>query len=116
MGAAPPTPGRDGAGTTFELLPAAGGRLEARGPLTFATARAARQLGLRALAAAADGQGLQVDCSGVTAADSAGLAVLLDWLGAAKRAGRTLRYTHLPPGLLALARISEVDELLERGV
>jgi len=33
-----------------------------------------------------------------------------------KRAGRTLRYTHLPAGLVALARISEVEELLERGV
>jgi len=42
--------------------------------------------------------------------------VLLDWLGAMKRAGRALRYTHLPAGLVALARISEVEELLERGV
>jgi len=48
--------------------------------------------------------------------DSAGLAVLLDWLGAAKRRGRTLRYTHLPADLTALARISEVEDLLERGV
>jgi phospholipid transport system transporter-binding protein len=49
-------------------------------------------------------------------ADSAGLAVLLDWLSAAKRAGRSLRYAHLPEDLVALARISEVDELLARGV
>jgi phospholipid transport system transporter-binding protein len=49
-------------------------------------------------------------------ADSAGLAVLLDWLSAAKSAGRSLRYAHLPQELVALARISEVDELLARGV
>jgi len=41
---------------------------------------------------------------------------VLDWLGAAKRAGCGLRYTQLPEGLMALGRISEVGELLERGV
>ena len=42
--------------------------------------------------------------------------MLLDWLGAMQRAGRALRYTQLPAGLMTLARISEVEELLERGV
>ena len=60
--------------------------------------------------------GLEIDCSGVSAADSAGLAVLIDWLAAARAARRTLRYSGLPAGLAALGRISEVQELLERGV
>jgi len=34
----------------------------------------------------------------------------------ARRARRSLRYTHLPQGLAALARISDVRELLESGV
>jgi phospholipid transport system transporter-binding protein len=59
---------------------------------------------------------VEIDCGAVSLADSAGLAVLLDWLSAAKGAGQTLRYTHLPEDLVALARISEVDELLTRGV
>jgi ABC-type transporter Mla MlaB component len=42
--------------------------------------------------------------------------VLLAWLGTARGAGRNLRYTHLPSGLAALARISEVEEFLTRGV
>ena len=42
--------------------------------------------------------------------------MLLEWLGFAKRAGRSMRYTHLPEGLAALAAISDVRELLERGV
>jgi phospholipid transport system transporter-binding protein len=100
---------------SFQLAPSANGRFVAGGPLTFATARHAREQGLRCLASAAGGE-LEVDCGGITASDSAGLAVLLDWLGTVKRAGRSLRYTHLPPGLLALGRISEVEELLERGV
>ena len=104
-----------GASGSFELVASANGRFTARGPLTFATARRARERGLQCLASAAARE-LEVDCGGVTAADSAGLAVLLDWLGAMKRAGRALRYTHLPQGLVALGRISEVEELLERGV
>ena len=99
----------------FALVTASGGRLVAQGPLTFATARGARALGRESLQSAAPGA-LEIDGSGITVADSAGLAVLLDWLAAAKRTGRRLRYTHLPPGLAALARISEVDELLMRGV
>jgi phospholipid transport system transporter-binding protein len=99
----------------FRLTAASDGALSASGPLTFAAARAARQQGLRALAGALR-QELKIDCAQVTAADSAGLAVLLDWLAAAKRLGRSLHFAHLPEGLLALARISDVEQLLTRGV
>jgi phospholipid transport system transporter-binding protein len=98
----------------FNLL-AAEGRLFAEGPLTFDSAKRARELGLEAIGAAADGA-LVIDCKGVTISDSAGLAVLLDWLAAARAKGRSLHFTHLPQGLAALGRISEVNELLERGV
>ena len=99
----------------FRLAADGGGRLLAQGPLTFASARRARELGLEALDAAPDGA-LVIDCEGITASDSAGLAVLLEWLAASKALGRSLRFTHLPHGLAALGRIGEVDELLERGV
>lgn len=96
-------------------LAAGEGALLAEGPLTFASARHARALGLEALARGGTAP-LIVDCKGVTASDSAGLTVLIDWLAAAKARQRSLRFTHLPPGLTALGRISEVEELLERGV
>jgi phospholipid transport system transporter-binding protein len=99
----------------FRLVVQADGALAAQGPLTFAVARAARLLGLEVLAGVAR-KDLQIDCAQVTAADSAGLAVLLDWLAAAKQSGRSLRFAHLPAGLLALGRISEVEELLTHGV
>ncbi|MGH8267012.1 MAG: STAS domain-containing protein [Steroidobacteraceae bacterium] len=99
----------------FRLVTGAGGALAAQGALTFATARQARHLGLHALSGAGEG-GLQIDCGGITVSDSAGLAVLLDWLAAARAQGRSLRLARLPEGLTALARISEVDELLSRGV
>ena len=99
----------------FRLVATGPGSLSAQGPLTFANARRACALGVDALARAS-GSSVEIDCRGVTHSDSAGLAVLLEWLGMAKRAGRSLRYAQLPAGLLALARISEADQLLERGV
>ena len=88
------------------------GRITVTGDLTFVTAREAREAGLRSLDAAGDGQ-IVIDCAGVTRADSAGLAVLLEWLAWARRHARTLSYQNLPESLLAVARISEVDELLK---
>jgi phospholipid transport system transporter-binding protein len=104
----------EGAPAAFSLAAAPGGSLSARGPLTFATARAARLLGLAALKDSP--QVRQIDCAGVSACDSAGLAVLLDWLAAAKLTGRTLTFTGLPAQLTALGRISDLDALLARGV
>ena len=98
----------------FRLEGAGDGRLAAHGPLTFASARAARALGLAALG---NGSGaVEIDCRGVEASDSAGLAVLIDWLAAARHAGRSLRFSGLPADLTALARISEIEEFLEKGV
>jgi len=112
---------RPGTSAVFDLtsgpftLAAGEGALLAEGPLTFASARHARDLGLTALARGGTGP-LVIDCKGITASDSAGLTVLIDWLAAARAQQRSLRFTHLPPGLLAVGRISEVEELLQRGV
>jgi phospholipid transport system transporter-binding protein len=81
------------------------------GPLTFATVTAADKEGARLVSARA-GNALEMDLQGVTAADSAGLALLVGWLGLARRDGVSLRYSSLPERLLAIARISDVDELL----
>jgi phospholipid transport system transporter-binding protein len=97
----------------FELQSTDGERFAARGALTFATARQACALGEQTLAGVASAA---IDCSGISSSDSAGLAVLLQWLGAARNAGRHLRYANLPPGLVALAEISEVTQLLGSGV
>jgi phospholipid transport system transporter-binding protein len=105
------------AGDAFALEAAAEGRVRASGPLTFATARAARGAGLALLQSGAGAApALEIDCSGLGASDSAGLAVLLDWLAVAKHAGRPLRFIQLPQQLTALARISNVEQLLTRGV
>ena len=87
------------------------GRVAVAGELTFATAREARQVGLLVLESSR-AERIVVDCTGVTRADSAGLAVLLDWLAWGRRKSRAVSLTNLPESLVAIARISEVDELL----
>jgi phospholipid transport system transporter-binding protein len=55
----------------------------------------------------------EVDLAGVTRADSAGLALLLDWLATAHGSGSGLNYHHLPPQLAAIARVSGIAEVLD---
>jgi len=55
---------------------------------------------------------IQVDLAGVDSTDSAGLALLVEWTGWARREKRKLTFTHVPKQAMALAKISEVDELL----
>jgi len=102
------------ASASFELAGTSAQRCEARGALTFATARSARKQGLEALRGA--GRELTIDCSAISQTDSAGLAVLLDWLAEARRLGSSLHLQQLPEGLLALARISALHDLLAKGV
>jgi phospholipid transport system transporter-binding protein len=87
------------------------GRVTVSGELTFATARDARQAGVLVLESSS-AQSIVIDCSGVTRADSAGLAVLLDWLAWGRRKSRALSLQNLPASLVAIAKISELDGLL----
>ena len=89
----------------------ASGRIVVTGELTFATARDARQLGVLVLESSR-AERLVIDCAAVSRADSAGLAVLLDWLAWGRRQSRPLALENLPQSLVAIARISEVDGLL----
>ena len=105
----------EAASAPFELTEGAPGQFTVRGPLTFATARVAREKGLAAFGAATS-RTLEVDCSGITASDSAGMTVLLDWLSFAKHNGLSLHFGNLPDQVQAIAHISDALELLEKGV
>lgn len=107
--------GSAAAPATFEIVATSPGRFAARGALNFGNAKRARSEGLQALRAAS-ARDLQIDCSGISHSDSAGLAILLDWMSTMKREGRPLCFANLPPGLLAVARISSVEEMLQKGV
>lgn len=60
-----------------------------------------------------DGPLLEIDLSGVSDSDSAGLALLIEWLRMARQRGTQIRYANMPAQLQALARISEVQGLLD---
>jgi phospholipid transport system transporter-binding protein len=54
----------------------------------------------------------EIDLSGVTSSDSAGLALLIEWMGLAHRRGSTVQFTGTPAQLNALAKISDLDKVL----
>ena len=86
-------------------------RLRASGELGFATAAHALRAGIEQIGR--DGEQV-VDLSGVTAGDSAGVAVLVEWISAAAAMGMGLRYENVPAQMLAIARISDLEDLLVR--
>jgi phospholipid transport system transporter-binding protein len=53
-----------------------------------------------------------IDLSLVTGSDSAGLALLIEWLRMTRATGRKIHFDNVPQQIMALARISEVDDLL----
>lgn len=103
--------GEAGNNVRVAIAEAGPGRVTVRGELTFATARHARSTGLRVLEGLR-GERILVDCAQVSRADSAGLAVLLEWLAWGRRCNRVVQLDNLPPSLVAIARISELDQLL----
>ncbi len=76
------------------------GRLAVEGQVLLRTA-AARGL-----------ESLVIDLAGVERANSAGLALLLEWLEMARRRGLHLSYAHLPDSLGRLAAVSNLGDLL----
>ena len=85
------------------------GRFSVSGPMTFETVTSLLQQG-----AAAFGQSgpIEIDLAQVGESDSAGLALLIEWKRLAREKHSSITFAGMPPQLMALARISEVDELL----
>jgi phospholipid transport system transporter-binding protein len=89
---------------------AADGRVGLTGPLTFETVS---QL-FRRMEQASPGTAPieQIDLAGVSAIDSAGLALLLEWQSRARSFGGRLALHNAPESLLRLARLCEAVDLL----
>jgi phospholipid transport system transporter-binding protein len=92
---------------SFDILE--GERSRVSGSLHFTTVSALLPLGTDAIER---GRAAVIDLAGVTASDSSGLALLIEWLSVAKRTSRNLHYENIPSQLQQLARLSEVEELL----
>ena len=87
----------------------ADGSFRIAGSLVFATVRDVLRRSLPILAAESE---LAIDLSAVTSADSAGLALLIEWFRVAELAKKKLRLIGAPAQLRALAKISELETVL----
>lgn len=95
---------------TPTLTETAPGCFRVEGDVTFATIpplwrKSRRQLN------AASGQ-VVIDLAGVSQADSAALALLVEWLQVAERRGFTLCFRNLPPHLVAMAQTYDLKPIL----
>jgi phospholipid transport system transporter-binding protein len=96
----------------FEFAVLGGGRFAINGVLGFATVTEILE---RSKELFDDHPVIKIDFSGVTKADSAGLALLLEWINWAKHYQREVRYFNVPKQVQAIAHISEVEDLLHAG-
>lgn len=55
---------------------------------------------------------LTVDLSRVSHSNSVGLAILIEWLAVARRSGHKVTFAGVPKGLLQLAEVCQVNEIL----
>lgn len=94
------------------LVTAEGGRVEIAGDLTFDTVATLRERGVEVLKVDGD---VTLDLNAVTRADSAGLALMVEWLKQAKRRDASLHVVNMPDQMLAIARMSKLDEILLAG-
>lgn len=85
------------------------GRLRLQGELNFASVPALREQWQKMSA----GQpGIDVDLSDVNRSDSAGLALLVDCVRQAQQTGQVIRFFNIPAQMLAIARVSGLDQVL----
>lgn len=58
---------------------------------------------------------LNIDLTSVTRSDSAGVALLIDWIRTANKASKKIVFHNIPTQMLAIASASGLDELLPRN-
>lgn len=86
-------------------------RIVLEGPVTLDTVPALLAQGLALI----DRDEVRIDLAGVTAADSSAVALLLEWMRAARRAGRRVLYLNLGNSLESLVALYGVTDLLPQG-
>lgn len=94
---------------TAQLEQQSPGAWRISGVLNFATVPDLSERG----GALFDGQSeVQIDLSQVQRADSAGVALLVEWMGEARRRSVTIRYLNVPAQMLAIVRVTSLDQIL----
>jgi len=90
------------------------GIIAVSGRLDFSTAtEALSAVNEQMLAVASGNSDAQViDLSAVTHSNSAGLALMIEWLAEAQRAGRIVRFENIPSSLRQISTVCQVDSLI----
>ena len=88
------------------------GRFALKGELTFESAPEALEQSRDLFA---DHASIEVDLTEVRRADSAGLALLLEWVNWARNYVREIRFVNVPAQITAIAQICEVESMLTAG-
>lgn len=96
----------------FDLKDLGDGKFALTGSMTFATAGKILQ---DSEVPFEEHTLIEVDLAGVTDTDSAGLALLLEWITWANHTVREIRFTAMPEKIEAIAKVTEVEHLLKRG-
>ena len=96
----------------FKLKDLGGRRFTLSGRMTFDTAG---QILRESEVPFAEHTRIEVDLASVDETDSAGLALLLEWITWANHTVREIRFTETPERIKAIAKTTEVEHLLRRG-
>ena len=96
----------------FSLEDLGDGHFKLSGEMSFDTAERILQLSEKPFS---EHTRLEVDLSGITMSDSAGLALLLEWITWSNHTVREIRFSSIPERIMAIAKTTEVDALLTRG-
>lgn len=80
-----------------------------RGELSFATVS---ELAKKSAGLLWRSEQVTLDLDGVTRTDSAGLALLVEWLRAARRQGKAIQFRNIPRQMMAVAEVVGLDKLL----
>ena len=92
-----------------QIKPLAGGSFLLSGALTFETVPSVWRTSATVLSAGGD---ITFDLQGVSHTDSAGLALLIEWLRTARRMGKRMTFKNIPPQMLAIATVSGLEHIL----
>ena len=96
----------------FDLKDLGGGKFSLSGRMTFQTAGSILRFSERLFE---EHTRIEVDLERVTATDSAGLALLLEWITWANHTVREIRFVNVPAKIDAISKTTEVDNLLTKG-
>ena len=96
----------------FELTDLGDGQFKLSGDVSFRTAESVLRASEDLFRADRD---VHIDLSAISQTDSAGMALLLEWLSRANRAGVQLRFSSIPEKIKAIAVTAEIDDFLEKS-